>query len=186
DGRGLAAHLEGREHVITLHTCGKALGVMGGLICGPPIVKEFLINRARAFIYATAPSPVVCAAVRTALKLCQTDTKRRPALQGNIKHAKQAFQKHLGFAPSNTQIQPVILGREADTVAVASALQDKGYDIRAIRPPTVAEGTARLRIAITNNVTTDDIDAMANALKATLTDRQIRPVQPLAPASPAH
>ncbi|MEO1206313.1 MAG: 8-amino-7-oxononanoate synthase [Pseudomonadota bacterium] len=175
DGRGLAAHLEGRDNIITLHTCGKALGVMGGIICGPRIVKDFLINRAAGFIYATAPPPIVCAAVCKAFDLCKSEPQRRERLQARIAAARLQFEKHLGFAPSATQIQPVILGRETDAVTIASDLQEHGFDVRAIRPPTVAEGTARLRIAITNNVTIDDIEALATTLKSTLAKHRIEP-----------
>lgn len=163
-GRGLAAHLEGRDNVVTLHTCGKALGVSGGLVCGPKIVRDFLINRAKAFIYATAPSPVICRAVRIALRLTANADDRRDALRRRITHADDLLAKALGLAPTGTQIKPVIIGRETATLSLADALQAGGFDVRAIRPPTVPEGTSRLRIAISVNVSEDDIAALTNAL----------------------
>ncbi|MFZ3180789.1 MAG: 8-amino-7-oxononanoate synthase, partial [Methylocystis silviterrae] len=70
-GRGLAARFEGAENVVTLHTCGKALGVAGGLLCLPRVLRDFMVNRCRSFIFATAPSPVMAACVRAALKIIE-------------------------------------------------------------------------------------------------------------------
>ena len=79
EGRGLAADLEGNDNVISLHTCGKALGVMGALVIGPRVIRDFLVNRGRPFIYATAPSPLIAATVRAALEICRTQPERREA-----------------------------------------------------------------------------------------------------------
>src|ERR1700682_5923010 len=79
-GRGLAAAFEGRDNVITLHTCGKALGTAGGFILAPRIVRDFLVNRARPFIFATAPSPLIAAITRAALEISSTNPERRDRL----------------------------------------------------------------------------------------------------------
>lgn len=150
-GRGLGAHLEGRDNIITLHTCGKALGAMGALVLAPTPIRDFLINRARAFIYATAPSPLVAAAVRAALGVCQNEPERRERLHQLIAFAESELRSKTRFAPSGSQIQPIIIGADAPAVALATAIRTRGYDIRAIRPPTVPEGTARLRLTITLN-----------------------------------
>lgn len=163
-GRGLAADLEGNPNVITLHTCGKALGVMGGLVCAPKIVTEYLVNRARGFIYATAPPPVVCAAVLAALDLVRNDASLREALAARTGHASRRLEEALGFDPSPSHIKPIVLGREQDAITVAEALQAEGFDVRAIRPPTVPDGTARLRLSLTLNVCDDDITALIEAL----------------------
>ena len=151
DGRGFAAHLEGADNVITLHTCGKALGVMGALVLAPKTIRDFLVNRARAFIYATAPSPLVAAAVRAALKICRDEPERRERLHGLIAFAERELKSKTRFAPSGSQIQPIIIGADNSALALAAAMKARGYDIRAIRPPTVPEGTARLRLTITLN-----------------------------------
>lgn len=151
DGRGFAAHLEGAANVITLHTCGKALGVMGALVLAPKTIRDFLVNRARAFIYATAPSPLVAAAVRAALKICRDEPERRERLHGLIAFAERELKSKTRFAPSGSQIQPIIIGADNSALALAAAMKARGYDIRAIRPPTVPEGTARLRLTITLN-----------------------------------
>jgi 8-amino-7-oxononanoate synthase len=151
EGRGLAAHLEGDDNVITLHTCGKALGVMGALVLAPRMIHDFLVNRARAFIYATAPSPLVAAAVRAALDICRTQPERREKLQRLIAFAGDELKSKTRYQPSGSQIQPIVVGADASALALASAMKARGYDVRAIRPPTVPEGTARLRLTITLN-----------------------------------
>ena len=166
-GRGLGAHLEGRANVISVHTCGKALGVMGAIVIAPKTIKDFLINRARSFIYATAPSPLVAATVRAALEIVQRQPARREKLLALIAHAGRELERQCGIAPSGSQIQPVILGSDARAMALADAMTARGYDIRAIRPPTVPEGTARLRLTITLNsdeaTLTNLIAALADA-----------------------
>ncbi|PAX08130.1 8-amino-7-oxononanoate synthase [Sphingomonas lenta] len=162
-GRGLVAHLQGREDVITLHTCGKALGGEGALVCGPKVVRDFLINRARPFIFSTAPSPLMAAAVRESLRILEDEPERRTRLRALIAHAERALAPH-GVTPTGSQILPLILGDDARTMQAAEALQAAGFDVRGIRPPTVPPGTARLRLSLTLNVTEADIDALADAL----------------------
>ncbi len=164
DGRGLGAHLEGRPNVVSLHTCGKALGVMGGLILGPQVLRDYLVNRCRPFIYATAPSPLVAAIVRAALLICRFDAARRARLDKLVAYAGRELEARCGIAPSGSQIQPVILGADDRAVRLAAAMQARGFDIRAVRPPTVAEGTARLRLSLTLNVDEACVDAMTAAL----------------------
>ncbi len=165
DGRGLAAHLDGQDNVIVLRTCGKALGCEGALVCAPGVVADFLINRGRGFIFSTAPSPLMAAAVRAALGVLQNEPERREALWQRVRLAEQLLGP-LGADVSGSQILPVIIGDDAGTMARAAALQAAGFDVRGIRPPTVPTGTARLRIAITLNVGEDDIAALGEALKA--------------------
>jgi 8-amino-7-oxononanoate synthase len=159
DGRGIGAHLEGRTNIISLHTCGKALGVMGALVLAPREMRDFLVNRARSFIYATAPSPIVAATVRAALRILQNEPQRREHLHRRIAFASRELSK-TRFAVSASQIQPVIVGTDARAVALADTLKAKGYDIRAIRPPTVPEGTARLRLTITLNTSEAELSAV--------------------------
>jgi 8-amino-7-oxononanoate synthase len=163
-GRGLAAHLEGRANIVTLHTCGKALGLMGGLVLAPRLVTDFLVNRARPFIYATAPSPLLAAGVRAALDIMVAADERRTTLRDLIAAADRAFANIPGRRVSATQIQPIVTGSDQRATALASALQDRGFDVRAVRPPTVPEGTARLRVSITLNVTAADIAALGAAV----------------------
>lgn len=151
-GRGLAAPFEGRDNVITLHTCGKALGTSGGFILAPKEIRDFLVNRARPFIYATAPSPLIAAVTRAALELSRTSSARRERLAHLVRFAGGELRRRCHIEPSGSHVVPVIVGADQAAVNLAASLQRKGFDIRAIRPPTVPEGTARLRIALTLHV----------------------------------
>jgi len=164
-GRGLGAHYEGAPNIISLHTCGKGLGAAGALVCLPRLYRDFMVNRGRAFIYSTAPSPLMAAVVRAALKICAGAEQERTQLQLLVRHAEDRMRK-MGLPVSGSQIQPVIVGADREAVRLAEALQARGHDVRAIRPPTVPEGTARLRLALTLHVTPDDLDALFDDLDA--------------------
>jgi 8-amino-7-oxononanoate synthase len=163
-GRGLAAAFEGRDNVITLHTCGKALGTVGGFILAPRIVRDFLVNRSRPFIFATAPSPLTAAVTRAALEMSRSNPERRERLARLVQFAGNELRRRCHIEPSGSHIVPVIVGPDRAAVMLASALQRRGYDVRAIRPPTVAEGTARLRIALTLNVDEPTVAGLFGAL----------------------
>ncbi|EKS36750.1 8-amino-7-oxononanoate synthase [Afipia broomeae] len=163
-GRGLAAAFEGRDNVITLHTCGKALGTVGGFILAPRTIRDFLVNRARPFIFATAPSPLVAAITRAAIHVSRTNPERRERLARLVRFAGDELFRRCNVTPSGSQILPVIIGADRAAVAVAASLQQRGFDIRAIRPPTVPEGTARLRIALTLNVDEATVASLFEAL----------------------
>ena len=167
DGRGLGAALEGRPHVISLHTCGKALGAAGALVCLPARLRDFMVNRGRSFIYSTAPSPLMAAVVRAALKIAAGAEQERAQLAALVRHAG-TWMRRLGLPASGSQIQPVIVGPDTRAVALAHAMQERGYDVRAIRPPTVPEGTARLRLSLTLHATPGDLDALFADLAAEL------------------
>lgn len=164
DGRGLAAHLEGRGNVITLRTCGKALGCEGAFVCGPATAIDFLVNRGRGFIFSTAPSPLIAAINRAALRLLSAAPELRQALWQRIRFAEQVFAP-LGATVTGSQILPLIVGDDAPAMDLAARIQAAGFDVRGIRPPTVAPGTARLRITITNNVSHEQIAALGALLE---------------------
>ncbi|MBO9575644.1 MAG: 8-amino-7-oxononanoate synthase [Sphingobium sp.] len=167
-GRGLAAHLEGRENVTALHTCGKGLGVEGALVTAPRSIVELLVNRGRSFVFSTAPSPLMAVAVGAALQRMVEVDARRAQLHGLVEFAAQHVCAPLGIAPPQSQILPVIIGDDARTMRVASALQAAGFDVRGIRPPTVPRGTARLRICLTLNVDEGVVAALGAALQQAL------------------
>lgn len=155
-GKGLTATLPHRHNVITLHTFGKALGCEGAVLCGPAIMRDFLINRGRSFIFSTAPSPLIAAVARAALAHAADADDLRARLQQRVSQAESLLSP-LGIVPSGSQIIPIVLGDDRAAMEAASALQTEGYDVRGIRPPTVPNGAARLRISITLNSSEADI-----------------------------
>jgi 8-amino-7-oxononanoate synthase len=172
DGCGFSTELEGRDNLVVLHTCGKALGVSGALVGGSRILCDYLVNHARPFIYATAPSPLAAASVREALHILADEPERRQKLQKMIGHANEQIATHLGIEGSGSQILPVILGDSARALRVAQQMQADGFDIRAIRPPTVPANTARLRIAITLNVDLQSVCSMFERLAHVIAQEQ--------------
>lgn len=160
EGRGLSAVFEGQDNLIAVHTCGKALGQAGALVTLPQVLKDYLINCARSFIYTTAPSPLAAVAVKAALHVLGQEPQRREDLLSLIKYAHLVFDK----VPGHSQIMPLIIGEDGAAEDMAKNLQDLGFDIRAIRTPTVPKNTARLRLNITLNVAREDIMRLAQAL----------------------
>lgn len=169
-GKGLAASLEGQENAVTLHTCGKGLGVEGALVCASRTIVDYLVNRARPFIYSTAPSPLMAAAVSAALDRCAEADELRGRLAALRAHADRVLCQRFGLPPSRSQIIPIILREDKRTMRVATALQAAGFDIRGIRPPTVPRGTSRLRLSLSLNISEADVSALADALAEALNE----------------
>ena len=172
EGRGFAADLEGHDNVVVLHTCGKALGVSGALVGGSGILCDYLVNHARPFIYSTAPSPLAAASVREALRILLDEPERLHKLQTMIGYANEEIVSHLGIRGSGSQILPVLIGNSSRTVKIAQQMQAHGFDIRAIRPPTVPANTARLRITITLNVDLPAVSRMFERLAKVIAQEQ--------------
>ncbi|SIN60105.1 8-amino-7-oxononanoate synthase [Parasphingorhabdus marina DSM 22363] len=167
-GRGLSADLGRRENILSLRTCGKALGVEGGLITMPVLLRDFFVNRARAFIFSTAPSPLTAHLVERAIRHVDETPVLQQQLHAHIALTRELLSGHAAASGTGSQIFPVILGDDRKAVAIASQLQQQGFDVRAIRPPTVPAGTARLRISLTLNVSEQDIQDLAEALEHAL------------------
>jgi 8-amino-7-oxononanoate synthase len=164
DGRGLAAHLEGRDNVLILHTCSKALGGSGALVTLPSILAGFLVNRCRPFIYGTAPSPLTAVAALEALKILKDEPERRQRLAELVVFARESMRARCMDTRCSSQILPVVIGEDARTMRLAGLLQARGFDVRGVRPPTVPEGTARLRISLTLNVDQQAVTGLFDAL----------------------
>ena len=150
---------------------GKALGTAGAFVAGSEALIEFLIQRARTFVFSTAPPPSLAAATRASLALIAGDegAARRTHLAVLIARFRQGCaQQGIALSPSNTAIQPLVLGAESRALAASRALLENGYWVAAIRPPTVPAGTARLRITLTATHTTQEVDGMVSALTAAL------------------
>ena len=165
NGRGFTENYEGHPNLVTLHTCGKAIGLSGAIVCASSQVIDYLITRCRPFIYSTAPPPILAAAVHEALTLIKVEPQRRLDLHQLIQCANRQMVETLNLSGSGSQIIPIIIGDEEKTLRVAARLQRQGFDIRAIRPPTVPKGTSRLRVSITLNVTETQITSMFGELQ---------------------
>jgi 8-amino-7-oxononanoate synthase len=138
-----------RDRVLaTVHTGGKALGVMGAYVCGSKMLKEYLVNRCRHLIFTTALPPAVGAWWLDMLGRLKLDDDGRRQLHGNAAAFRSALAARGIRAAGSEYVVPIILGDDGPAVRVATRLQEKGFDVRAIRPPSVPPGTARIRISI--------------------------------------
>ena len=168
EGRGIAAELGlEREMLAIVHTCGKALASAGAFVCGSGALREHLINRARTFIFSTAMPPYMAGQIRAALVLARGAEAER----GHLREIAAALREGLAAAglrcgTSSTQIVPVMLGTNEAALHVASELQHGGFEVKAIRPPTVPAGTARIRVSLTSKVMHDDVRRLVAAILA--------------------
>ncbi len=166
-GAGLAEELGVLDDVdIIVAPLGKAIAATGGIVASKKTVIDYLINKARAFIYTTAPSPPNCAAISAALEIVKTEPQRREKLAANAEYLRSKLNKlGLDTGKSTTHIIPVIIGNNKDTLAVSKELYDRGFFIAAIRPPTVPADSARLRISVQSDHTTEQLDALVDAIQ---------------------
>ena len=167
-GRGLAAEAGIVPQLLAVvHTCGKALGCAGAFVCGPAELKEHLINHARTFIFSTALPPYFARQIGAAVGLAAGMDKERRELQERAERFRNALRAE-GFdiAGSASQIVPVVFGKIDETLDAAEHLQQDGFAVRAIRPPTVPEGKARLRLSLTCRIPEDELDRLVGSLAA--------------------
>ena len=153
-GRGTEEYygMEGSVDVL-MGTLSKAVGGEGGFVCGSRSLIEYLVNKARSFIFSTALSPVSMAADLEGLRLIMEQPERVQKLQENIRFCCAALNARGIDAASETAIIPIIIGGEARAMRVMELLKERGYYISAIRYPTVARGSARLRLALMSSHT---------------------------------
>jgi 8-amino-7-oxononanoate synthase len=166
-GRGTAAHFGvSSPRLIAMATLGKAAGVFGAFVAGGAELVEALVQRARPYVYTTAAPPMLSAALLKSLELVG-DEERRRHLRSLIALLRERLQlRRWRLAPSSTAIQPLIIGANGETVAVSEALARAGLLVPAIRPPTVPQGTARLRISLSAAHEAGDVERLAAALNA--------------------
>jgi 8-amino-7-oxononanoate synthase len=169
-GRGLAAGHGGVD--VVMGTLGKAFGAFGAYVAGSRALIDWLVNSCPGFIYTTALPPAVLGAVDAALDLVPGMDAERARVAANAQHLREALAA-LGISTldSSTQIVPAVIGAEADTLAVAARLEAEGFLAVAIRPPTVAPGSSRLRLAINSTLTATELDHLLAALAASLPRR---------------
>jgi len=166
DGKGLIAQLglEGKVH-LSLTTFGKAYGTMGACVFGSKLLIDYLISNARSFIYSTAVSPGTVVAMQKAVEVSMRDGFRRESvLKMSADFRQKIKEAGMDCLQSETQIVPVVFGTVEKTQKCRDFLLEKGFYVPAIRPPTVPNGTARLRINISASHKASDVEALAEAL----------------------
>ena len=185
-GRGIAARaLAAGKIVAAMHTCGKALGSAGAFVCGSAVLREHLINHARTFIFSTAMPPYMAAQIRAALRLAITmDRERAELISRSADFAKSLRDEGWETMGSATQIVPAVIGENDAAVAAAESLQQSGFAVRAIRPPTVPQGTARLRFSLTHKISATELAQLASALCAWRVQQQHATSQATSQATP--
>lgn len=150
---------------ILMGTLGKALGTFGAFVAGSEELIETMIQQARSYIYTTASPPAVAEATRVSLKLVQGESWRRERLQELIKRFRVgAEQLSLPLIFSDTPIQPIVVGSAEQAMAMSERLEERGILVSAIRPPTVPDGSARLRVTFCANHRDEDVDRLLEAL----------------------
>ncbi|MDP3482173.1 MAG: 8-amino-7-oxononanoate synthase [Sulfuricella sp.] len=165
-GRGILEHFGiTSERIVYMATLGKAAGVFGAFVAGPAELMDYLVQRARSYIYTTATPPLLSAALSESLRLIEGEVWRRERLRQLIAGLRQGLKlRRWRLMDSTTPIQPVIIGANQETLAVSEALRERGIWVPAIRPPTVPKGEARLRISLSAAHTLEDVAHLAAAL----------------------
>lgn len=154
------------ERLIQMVTLGKAAGVAGAAVAAHPVVIDWLVNSARPFIFTTSTSPLLAHTVQASLRLMADEPERRAALRARMAELKhQLAGLPWTLLPSDTPIQPLLIGGNAEALAVSAGLRARGIWVPAIRPPTVPPGSARLRIALSAAHQPQDIVRLADALR---------------------
>src|SRR6266404_1795945 len=167
-GAGIVAQAGLTEEVLAVvHTCGKALASAGGFVCGSKVLRDHLVNHARTLIFSTALPTYMAGQILAALRFANgMDPERKLLLDRSNLLATGLNAAGCRTPGEHSQIIPVILGSSEDAVSAAKSLQEQGFAVRAIRPPTVPVGSARLRLSLTTRITNDDAMAVLAALKS--------------------
>ncbi len=179
DGSGLIRDRGvGDDVLLSINTAGKALGVAGAFVAGPAWAIDYLQQRARPFVFSTAPPPALAAALAAALDVLAEEPERRETLHARVRflHARLA-RAGLASAADMSPILPIVVGANEAAVALAAGLQRRGFDVRAIRPPAVPDGTARLRVTVNARLSEDDLERFVAAL-----ERGMKEIEPCAAA----
>ena len=165
---GVAPAWQGRmDRLIYMATLGKAAGVAGAFVAGEPSMVEWVLQKARTYMFATATPAMIAEALRASVRVMQEEGWRRAhlrALQRRLREGIAAADLPWHLMPSDTAIQPLIIGSNEAALAVMARLDEQGVWVPAIRPPTVPEGTARLRISLSAAHTLAQVDQLVAAL----------------------
>ncbi|HEU4456643.1 MAG TPA: 8-amino-7-oxononanoate synthase [Longimicrobium sp.] len=166
-GRGSAERwgVEGEIDVV-MGTLGKALGTAGAFVAGSRTLRDFLLNRARSFVFSTGTPPALAAATLRALEIVRAEPWRRERLRANARRLREGLAAlgHPAPGEPNGHIVPVLIGGEAETMRAGAALRERGWLPAAVRPPTVPPGTSRLRLTLSAAHTPEQVDGLLEAL----------------------
>lgn len=166
-GRGVAVRDRIAQQLVAVHTCGKALGSAGAFVCGSAVLKEHLINHARTFIFSTAMPPYIAEQIRAALGLAREMDRERESLLAKAQRLRSSLRaRGWDTGKSSTQIVPWIIGENEQALSAAEHLQEQGFAVRAVRPPTVPPGSARLRFSLTCGISNDELLRLENSLNS--------------------
>lgn len=171
DGRGSAAHWGVTGAIdVTVGTLGKALGTVGAFVAGSAALVELLVNRARSFVFTTGTPPALAAATLAALTVAHAEPERRERLLANARRLRAGLALLGRPAPGHADghVVPLMMGDAGAAMAAGSALRARGYAVGAVRPPTVPDGTARLRVSVSAAHTGAQIDGLLAALEEVL------------------
>jgi 8-amino-7-oxononanoate synthase len=169
-GRGLVAECGHESEVLAIvHTCGKALASAGAFVCGSAALQDFLVNSARTLIFSTMMPPYFAGQIRAALAFARNADAERASIREIANHLREALStRGISFGSSTSQIVPVFVGSNEMALHVAERLRVDGFVAKAIRPPTVPAGTARIRLSLKCTITKEDIDRLVAALDAAI------------------
>ncbi len=174
EGRGcvVSAGLSADDVPLVMGTLGKAFGAFGAFVAGPRDLIDFLLQKARSYVYTTAMPPAVAAAALAGVRIARKEEKRRERLVALVERFRTgATRLGLPLMPSRTPIQPVVIEDSRRCLAASVALRERGFWVAAIRPPTVPPNTARLRVTLSAAHADADVDALLTALAETLAQR---------------
>jgi 8-amino-7-oxononanoate synthase len=165
-GSGLVAEIGG-DALAVVHTCGKALAGVGAFVCGSKTLRQFLINHARSFVFSTALPPYFALQIGAALRLARSmeiERKHLAALAERLRSGLSQLGHDVGA--SGSQIVPLVVGSNESVLHLAGGLQTRGFAVRAVRPPSVPVGTARLRLSLTASLNMSDLERFIAALSS--------------------
>jgi 8-amino-7-oxononanoate synthase len=174
-GAGSLAHWGlSSDRIVYMGTLGKAAGVFGAFVAADSEVVEWILQRARTYMFTTASPPMLAAALLAALDVIESESWRRERLASLIERVGSGLS-NLPWRPlpSTTAIQPLIVGENSEVMSLMESLKRDGIWVPAIRPPTVAPGTARLRISLSASHRDQDVDRLSNSLQALARQRPV-------------
>ena len=161
---GFVSELAEKEHIVSVHTFGKALGGFGAFVGSELFIRDYLINNCRSFIYTTALPPAMLIQWRAALAVLRKESFRPLDLRKKAFHFRKALADKFSLKETESPIVPILMASDRKALEVAKKLREQGMDVRAIRFPTVPEGKERLRIVLKYSHSEEQLKALKDSL----------------------